>query len=45
MLGHPFHSDQFAMLHMGIDAAMAMRIADGTKSFQDRHLDTSIIVI
>jgi hypothetical protein len=29
------------MFHMGIDAAMAMRIADGTKSFQDGHLDTS----
>jgi hypothetical protein len=33
------------MLHMSIDAAMAVRITDRTKSFQDRHLDTPIIVI
>jgi hypothetical protein len=33
------------MFHMGIDAAMAVRITDGTKSFQNGHLDTSIIVI
>jgi hypothetical protein len=33
------------VLHMSIDAAMAMRITDRTKSFQDRHVDTSVIVI
>jgi len=45
MLGHPFHVDQISVLYMSIDAAMAVGIADRTESFQDRHLDTSIIDI
>jgi hypothetical protein len=45
MLGHPFHADQFPVFDTRIDTAMAMRIADRAKSFQDGHLDTSVIVI
>jgi hypothetical protein len=45
MFRHPFYVDQIPVLHMSIDAAMAVWIADRTESFQDRHLNTSIIDI
>jgi len=45
MLWHPFHVNQIPVLYVSIDTAMAMGITDRTKSFQDRHLDTSVVVI
>jgi hypothetical protein len=45
MLRHPFHVEQFPVLHVSIDTAMAVGIADRTERFQYWHFDTSVIDI